>query len=66
LLMVLEWRVGRKMCLMDNAVMWFGWLAVARSTLSVTTERSSNALAGRFAARCVVPSSKLPRFVHFH
>jgi hypothetical protein len=47
-------------------VMWFGWLAVARSTLSVTTERSSNALAGRFAARCVVPSSKLPRFVHFH
>jgi hypothetical protein len=44
------------MSLMDNAVMWFGSLAVARSTLSVTTERSSNALTGRFAAGCFAPS----------
>lgn len=39
---------------MDYEVVWFGSLAVARSTLAVTTERSSNALPGRSAACCVV------------
>ena len=55
-LMILKWRVGRRLGLMDNAVVWFGSLAVARSTLAVTTERSSNALTGRFAAGSFVPS----------
>lgn len=43
------------MGVMDNAVMFFGWLVVARSTLAVTTERSLNVRVGRFAAGLLRP-----------